>query len=112
MFAAEPASYGIQLTISSAVALLLLDRAVVILKAWRGPRALNGNGTNGGKSGDMPVSYWKLAHREALDAALDERLIPVLQAQTNVLKEIREGQVKTNERLGELLVRARVDHGE
>ena len=94
-----------QVGIGGTLALLVLKEVFGYVKSVK----LNGNGNGNGRSttsGDKPPEFWQMEFRRANTESLNATIVPILNNQTDILKEMAKSQhemVTTNEHIAVML---------
>jgi len=88
---------ALELGVGGAVAVILVREAFTFIRENRSRR--NGNG----KAGDKATEFWQQDVRDAVEEKMNSVLKPVLEKQTEILREIRDAQARANDGIKELV---------
>ncbi len=64
-------------------------------------------GRGNGAAGDKPTEYWRIEMRQAITETFTAQMLPVLNNQSAILRDIRDAQQKANEGIAELVTLTR-----
>jgi hypothetical protein len=92
-----------QLGVGGLLAYLIIKEVLSFLK--------NRTTSSNGNSGEKPVSFWEQHIGASVQSAIDLKMVPHLEQQTEVLKEIRDSLKQMNDRTLELVVSDRAAKG-